>query len=743
MAQPVRRGGDTMKIRDRYIAVKRRNAPETFDFSEGKALVARVAGQAYADAVHFEQCESDGFDCFEVSDRDGGILIRASSGSGFAAGFNAYLKERCGYSVGALTTSGTLPAAPPAVGEPIRRKSRFLYRNFFNYCTFSYTYVFDDWTDWEKTLDYLLLSGYNLILNPIGIECVWRDTLESIGYEQKEIDRFICGPAFYTWQWGIRLSGWAGGAPESWYDMRRELAGRINLRLRAFGVSVVAPGYAGMVPDDFVGHFPTSRPVPQGRWCEFVRPSLLLPDDPNFDRIADAYYAAYKRLPGARDTHYYSADPFIEGGITEGIKLGDLGRGVFAKMTQADPDAVWVLLGWTNTPKPQMLESIPDDRVLVLNLSGDSHFSGEQYGGAPWCYCAVYSFGGQYYYAGDAEKIASNPFHCLDDDHTNVVGMGYMPESVNCNEIICEIVSWCAFADEGGLDRFLPYYLSTRYGKGSEKLLPAWRTLCREAMDGQGRISGESALCARPTLTVRNTSTWAKEPNPNMDQSAIADFLEAMLGAYDEFGNNAAFRRDLMEAARQAVANLSWHYADRIQHAYAEKKPDELSEYGRRMLSLFDLQTAIVSTHGDMLLGKWLEKAKRHGHTPAEKAYFEYNARLQITLWGDREAAALLRDYAAREWQGMLEDFYRPRWESFISRLEISLLTDTPLEEIRHYDEELPFVYRKKEYPVTPSGDLRQAAAAALREIRSAGVVFQEAQAQSDFEENVLRTIQS
>ena len=54
----------------------------------------------------------------------------------------------------------------------------------------------------------------------------------------------------------------------------------------------------------------------------------------------------------------------------------------------------------------------------------------------------------------------------------------------------------------------------------------------------------------------------------------------------------------------------------------------------------------------------------------------------------------------------MLEDFYRPRWESFISRMELSLLTgdDHLTREALH--EEIPFTYMRKSYSPEPCGDL-------------------------------------
>lgn len=730
-----------MRISQHDIDIKRENFTTNTDLEQVYALIKRVTNENYATCVVLELTEDDGgFDFFEVLDKDGKILIRASNGVGLAAGFNAYLKDRCGYSIGALTTSGALPEVPPAVGEPIFKKSKFLYRYFYNYCTFSYTCAFDTWEDWEKNLDYLLLSGYNLILNPIGLESVWYETLLALGYDEKQIQSFLCGPAFYAWQWMMNMTGWAGGVPTWWFKERRELAGKINLRMQAFGASTVMGGYTGMVPADFAEHFPGAKLIDQGSWCGFARPALMMPEDPLFDRVASIFYAECKKINGAQNVHYYSSDPFHEGGRTSGIDLSDYSRRVFQKMTEMDENAVWVFQGWTNSPKPQMLSAIPKGRAIVTALSANADFQGELYSGVPWIYCAVFCFGGQYNYQGNAEGILKGPFRALERGDANVIGMGYMPESVNCNEIIYEILAHNAFGDKTELESFIPYYLKTRYGICNEKLERVWIRLCREVLDGQLLVSGESALCARPTLTTKNTSRWAKKPNPFMDQSVFIEYISVMMEFYDELKDNPAYRKDLMEAARQALSNLSWYFTQMLQTSYEEKNLGALSHFGNEILTLIDLQEAVVGTDPDMLLGKWLEKAKRHGKTPAEIAYFEWNARVQITLWANREGARDLRDYAAKEWQGLLSDFYRPRWESFISRLEISLLTKTSLEEINHYDEELPFVYRKKQYPTKPVGDLGIAVTAALNKLQSTKITHEiEAEKQDDFETNVAK----
>ena len=50
--------------------------------------------------------------------------------------------------------------------------------------------------------------------------------------------------------------------------------------------------------------------------------------------------------------------------------------------------------------------------------------------------------------------------------------------------------------------------------------------------------------------------------------------------------------------------------------------------------------------------------------TPEEKEYFERNARTIITVWGD---SYYLSDYANRDWDGLVETFYKPRWEMFFN----------------------------------------------------------------------------
>ena len=48
---------------------------------------------------------------------------------------------------------------------------------------------------------------------------------------------------------------------------------------------------------------------------------------------------------------------------------------------------------------------------------------------------------------------------------------------------------------------------------------------------------------------------------------------------------------------------------------------------------------------------------------------------MQITTWGNRYCADTggLRDYAHKEWQGLLKDYYYPRWKAYFDALEAQM----------------------------------------------------------------------
>lgn len=49
----------------------------------------------------------------------------------------------------------------------------------------------------------------------------------------------------------------------------------------------------------------------------------------------------------------------------------------------------------------------------------------------------------------------------------------------------------------------------------------------------------------------------------------------------------------------------------------------------------------------------------------------------QITLWGD---SGEINDYAAKQWAGLVKDYYYERWLMFTDRVELALTSGTPID---------------------------------------------------------------
>lgn len=85
---------------------------------------------------------------------------------------------------------------------------------------------------------------------------------------------------------------------------------------------------------------------------------------------------------------------------------------------------------------------------------------------------------------------------------------------------------------------------------------------------------------------------------------------------------------------------------------------------------------------------------------------YEWNARVQITTWGNRVCAndGGLRDYAHKEWNGLLKDFYYKRWAAYWQTLQ-DVLDGKPMVELDYYAMEEPWTLAHNPYASQPEGD--------------------------------------
>ena len=620
-------------------------------------------------------------DFFELDQKGDKVVIRGNNYVSIATGVNWYLKYYAGIQLSWNGMTAQLPAVLPAVPQKERHETDLKYRYDFNYCTYSYTMAFWDWDRWEKEIDWMALHGINLPLAVVGADVVWYNVLTKLGYTKDEINEFIAGPAFQGWWLMNNLEGWGGPNPDSWYKQRETLQKQILKRMREYGIRPVLPGYSGMVPHNAKERLGLNVSDP-GLWCGYRRPAFLQPTDPRFNEIADLYYKEMSRLYGKAD--FYSMDPFHEGGNVAGVDLNAAGQAIWGAMKKANPKAVWVAQAWQANPRQKMIENLPAGDLIVLDLFAESRpqwgdpestwYRKEGFGKHDWLYCMLLNYGGNVGLHGKMKHVIDEFYKAKTSSFGKTMkGVGMTMEGSENNpvmfELLCELPWRPARFDK---DEWLKNYTVARYGKADKAVQDAWLLLsntiynCPAKNTQQG--THESVFCGRPDYDVYQVSSWS-EMEPYYKPEDIIRAAGIMLSAADRFKGNNNFEYDLIDIVRQAVAEKGRLVYPIMIDAYKAGEKELFAASSQRFLDLILLQDKLLAARPEFKVGTWIEKARNLGTTPEEKDLYEWNARVQVTTWGNRVAAdeGGLRDYAHKEWNGLLRDFYYNRWKVWIA----------------------------------------------------------------------------
>ncbi|MCQ2237180.1 MAG: alpha-N-acetylglucosaminidase [Bacteroidales bacterium] len=645
------------------------------------------------------QLQKSDVDFFELDQKGDKVVVRGNTYVNIASGINWYLKYYAGIHLSWNCMSAHLPAQLPKVAKKERHETSLSLRYDFNYCTFSYSMPFWDWSRWQTEIDWMALHGINMPLAAVGHECVWRNMLLRLGYSKDQVNDFIAGPAFLAWWEMNNLEGWGGPNPDSWYAQQEALQKQILKRMYEYGINPVLPGYSGMVPskldlgkkinnNNAEANEASSSESSQStiaKWNGFDRPAVLMPDDPSFNSIADLFYEETTKLYGK--SKYYSMDPFHEAkNLPADLDFGQAGKVLMAAMKRVNKDAIWVVQGWTENPRPEMLAALNPGDLLILDLFSECRpmwgipsiwKRDEGYGNHDWLFCMLENFGANVGLHGRMDQLLNNFYLTKTDSHAaHIRGIGLTMEGSETNPVMYELMCELPWRPERiTKEDWIRGYVKARYGADNEAVQHAWAILvegiynCPQGNNQQG--PHESIFCSRPSLTSFQSSSWSKMCN-YYDPNSTMEAARLMLSVADSFKGNNNFEYDLIDICRQAIADKArMVYSHTVADFNCFNKKSFTAGY-KEFLSLLLLQDELLSTRPEFRVGRWIEMAKSHGNTQEEKNLYEWNARVQITTWGNRYCAdtGKLRDYAHKEWNGLLKDFYYPRWAKYWSVLQ-------------------------------------------------------------------------
>ncbi|WP_030548616.1 alpha-N-acetylglucosaminidase [Streptomyces albus] len=653
---------------------------------------------------------SGGRERFRVTGAPGRVEVAGTSPAVLLTGVNWYLKYVCRAHLSWSGSRTDLPRRLPAPDRPLVRSATVPNRFALNDTHDGYTAPYADWPRWERLIDILALHGCNQVLVTPGQEAVYHRLLQDFGYGDEEARAWIPAPSHQPWWLLQNMSAYGGPVSPELLARRAGLGRRICDRMRELGMSPVLPGYFGTVPDGFAERNDGARTVPQGTWAGLRRPDWLDPRTAAFRAVAASFYRHQEELLGAAD--HFKMDLLHEGGDPGGVPVPEAARAVESALRTARPGAVWVILGWQENPRRELLDALDKDRMLVVDGLSDLERVTDReadWGGTPYAFGTIPNFGGRTTLGAKTHQWTERFTVWRDKPGSKLTGTAYMAEAAERDPAAFELFSELAWREEK-VDRadWFAGYADFRYGgrdREARAALAALRDTAYEISSRDGRPH-DSVFAARPSLTARSGTHYATHV-PAFDPAAFDAAFAALLAVRPALRGSDAYRHDLTDLGRQALANRSWQLLPQLRTAYERGDLETFRALSALWLRLMRLSDAMTGAHPRFLLGPWLADARRMGADEAEADRLEQTARTLVTTWADRPTAdgGRLANYANRDWNGLIGDFHLPQWQSYLTELENALAEDREPRPFDWYAIEEPWTREHRAYPERPVTD--------------------------------------
>ena len=656
-------------------------------------------------------------DYFRISGTRGHIRVQAATQPTVLYGVNWYLKYVAHLNV---SPNGLQLGPPnlvlPAPDSPIEKTALYPWRYALNENVDGYSAPYWDQKRWQHEIDVLALSGTNAILIERGMDLVLYQTFRDSGYSDEDIRNWIVQPAHQNWQLMGNMCCFEAPISTELLEKRSRSAQQLIATLRSLGIMPVLPGYYGIVPADFAGLHPGAHVITQGDWNGFTRPGWLDPLDPNFDKLAESFYRHQHALYG--DSAIYDMEIFQEGGAAGNVPVPAAAKKVQEALKRVHPDALWMLLGWQQNPTQELLSSLDTSHVLIAEIEQGRvprEDRDREFRGASWLYGGLWEFGGRttmgaplYDYAVRLPQMANHP-------GSRIVGTALFTEGLDTNPYAFDLYTEMAWhKDPVDLTHWTDAYAIRRYGADDPHARSAWQILLKTAYGyradgdkdhGERDASQDSLFNSQPSLRATRAATWSPDVlryNPTDFGPALTELLQVA----PALRSTETYRYDLVDVARQAMANESRRLLPLIKQAYEAKDKAAFASLTKEWLRDMELQDDLLKTNQFFLLGRWLSFVPPWASSHTELDRLNYDARSILTTWGDRHASEFgLHEYGNRDWAGLTSDYYMPRWQMYFDSLSTSLATGEAPKPIDWYAFGDRWNHSQKLYHVNPQGD--------------------------------------
>ena len=633
-------------------------------------------------------------DVYELEQKGSKIVLRGSTGVAICSAFNRYLMDFCKCDVSWCGDQLAIPTTLPLIYKKIRVRTPSKHRAYMNYCTFSYSAPWWDWKRWQREIDFMALKGINMPLAAVGLDAVWYNSLLKFGFSDQEARQFLVAPSHQAWQWMTNIENFGGPLPKSWISSHIELGQKMIKLQYELGMNPIQQSFSGYVPRLMKEKFASSSILKKHGWCGFEGTAEVDPLDPLFQKFGETFLKENIRLFGAG--HHYAADPFHESSPPRKDKeyLASVAHKILGVMKSVDPQAKWIMQGWT--PHEGVATAVPKGELIMLDLVGGRHTGKKNFWGHDILVGALHNFGGRINMHGDLADNARNRMINAKKKAPNVIGMGLFMEGIVHNPVFFNNQLDMIWRDgEVDVNQWLKDYAERRYGAKSPHAEKAWDTLLKTVYSqATSGVESSSIIAARPALDCRKSG-----PNAGfgMRYKAVdlVPALEALLKDSDQLKGSSGYRFDVMDLCRQVLTNLGQELHNEVRIGYASKDKVAFQAASERFLGLLKDVDRLLATRDEYSFHKWIRDARRWATNEQERKQYEKNASMLLTHWGPENTPAIF-DYAWREWSGLIGSYYHGRWKVFHD-----YLTQT-LEDGINYNDTLPGMKGRQPLNATP-----------------------------------------
>jgi alpha-N-acetylglucosaminidase len=458
---------------------------------------------------------------------------------------------------------------------------------------------------------------------------------------------------------------------------------QILARYSDLGLTPVLPAFNGVVPEEMAKLFPSANITQLTSWNNFPEQYsynyILSSTDPLFVEIGKNFLDLQFELFGeTAKSHIYNCDTFNENkpASSDPEYLSSSSSAVYNSMIAADPDAVWLMQGWlfvndrefwTDDNIRSYLSGVPDHGMVILDLSSEDLPVWQKISAnnKQFIWCMLHNYGGSRALYGDLSLLSTDPINVQKEVPGYFLGTGLTMEAIDQNPVVYELMSEMAFHREApNVTEWIENYAIRRYGLLSSEITKESKNLAIASWVAlfHNNYDGESPVCHHPCyrrsiLTLH--PAWNMFQDKSTKATPLVDIWTTLL--YTNISNsNRAYAYDLVDVGRQVMSNLFYDYYAFAQAAYTAKDFSSFLSMSTEMIQLIRDWDKLLSSHESYLLGKWIADARAWAQDATEADLFDFNARNQITLWGNNGE---IDDYAAKNWGGLVRGYYLKRWE--------------------------------------------------------------------------------